>query len=273
MNKSILATALTLLISQSVFAEDYKIASGADGGAYDRTGDAFVKLVPGGTNINTKGSMDNIERLLAGNVQFAIVQLDAWGRHLTKNPGDTDKIEELGSLYKECLYLATSVDSGITSDDSLQSKGKTVAIGKVGSGTWATWRYMGELEYKFLRASVSPKYGTRALISLLATKSKIDAVAWVARPDINNKMLVKVRNNPKLTMAPVDDMNLNNNHPTLKEPIYTFEKLVVDDSGVFDAKVKTICTKAVILTRSDNSDKLLDAASEVMLTNLSTLIK
>ena len=268
MFKSTLVVSL-LALSLSASA-DYTIASGKDNGAYDRTGDSFVNLIGGGTNRNTNGAVENIELLLSGEVQFAITQLDTWARHLSRNPGDANDIEEVGILYDECLHLAAPA-SGISSDDGLQDKNVTVAIGKEGSGMWSTWSYMGELEAKFKRAKVSPKYGSRALSKLLSSTSKIDAVAWMAREDVNNPTLVKVRGNEKLVMIPVDDMDLNDNHPTLKRPVYTFKKIVVDNSGMFNTKVKTICTNAVILARSDVSDALLDKASDVMLSNLSTL--
>lgn len=271
MNK--LALVIALILATPVSADiEYTIATGVEGGSYSRTGNAFISMVSGGTNLNTNGAVENVELLVSGKVQFGIVQLDTWAKHLSKHPESADKVEELGILYDECLHLAAPVD-GISSDDGLQDKKKTVAIGKEGSGMWSTWAYMGELEPKFKRAVSSPKYGSRALGKLLASTAGLDAVAWMSREDINNSMLTKVRNNPKLQMIPVDDMDLNDNHPILKRPVYTFKKIVVDDSGVFSSKVKTICTNAVILASSDVPDTLLDKAADVMLSNLATLTK
>lgn len=262
---------LASIMAAPVFATDYTISTGKAGGSYSKTGDAFVKLIPGGTNVNTNGSVDNLSMLLSGKSQFGVVQLDTWAKHLTTNPEDADTVEELGVLYDECLHVAAAKGGGVTSDDDLQDKRRKVAIGKQGSGTWSTWNYMLELEDKFKRPKVSNSYGSRALAKMMSSRATIDAVIWMSREDINNKMLIKVRNNPKLEMIPVDDMDLNDNHPVLKRPVYTFKKIVVSE-GMFDTKVKTICTQAVILVRSDTDETLLDKAAELMVDNLNSLI-
>lgn len=87
---------------------------------------------------STSGSLENLEGLLAGQFQFAIVQSDraheAWnGLGTWKNWGKQTELRSLFSLHAEMVTLIANDSSAIESCQNL--KGKRVSIGPVGSGT------------------------------------------------------------------------------------------------------------------------------------------
>jgi len=87
--------------------------------------------------ITTGGSQDNIELIQDGDAQMAIVQNDVMNYAYEGTNGFAEPIKDfsvLGCVYLEVCQLVARKDSGITSVADL--KGKTVAVGDVGSGVY-----------------------------------------------------------------------------------------------------------------------------------------
>lgn len=89
----------------------------------------------------TPGSVYNVEALMSGEIEFAMVQSDVqhlavagearWSNH------PASKLRSVMSLYPELLTIVARPDAGISDIEGL--KGKRVNIGAPGSGTRATW--------------------------------------------------------------------------------------------------------------------------------------
>lgn len=89
------------------------------------------------TIISTGGSMDNIKRIADGTSQFAIVQSDVINYAYTGTNSFSAPITDFSVIacaYPEVCQVVASKASGITSIADL--KGKTVAIGNIGSGVY-----------------------------------------------------------------------------------------------------------------------------------------
>ena len=87
--------------------------------------------------ITTGGSQDNIELIQDGDAQMAIVQNDVMNYAYEGTNGFSEKITNfsvIGCVYLEVCQLVARADSGIKSVADL--KGKTVAVGDVGSGVY-----------------------------------------------------------------------------------------------------------------------------------------
>ena len=114
------------------------IATGSESGAYYAYAQEYQKaLAKSGielTIINTKGSIDNIQRLAANEVDIAFVQSGTGQQYLTEQNGDQDLVS-LGSVYLEPLWLF--MPKGINVSSAAELKGKRIAIGAEGSGTRA----------------------------------------------------------------------------------------------------------------------------------------
>lgn len=87
--------------------------------------------------ISTGGSQANIEMIADGEAQFAIVQNDVMNYAYEGTNGFTEKINDFSAvacIYSEVCQLVATEASGIKSLADL--KGKTVAVGDVGSGVY-----------------------------------------------------------------------------------------------------------------------------------------
>lgn len=271
---STLAVAATLSVS---CLSAYTITTGGKTGTYNKVGHNLSNLVSGGEVINSKGSIENLERLMSGEADVGVVQLDAYAYYASKHPDVSSKLEIMGSLYKECVHIAVNKDGKVKNEDDLQKEGVTIAIGKQGSGTAVTWDYMMKLEPGYKKASVSFTGGSRAFgkLSLSSEKgdSVIDAVMWVTKPNLNDKYLQIVMNNPQLKMIAVNDKDLNDKYKPIGRPVYEFDKLPTKDGLFSSGALKTPCVDAVLVARSDSDEALLENIADVMLSYKSSLLK
>lgn len=121
------------------------ITTGSETGVYYPAGGGIAEIVNQqsaehgikASAQTSKGSVDNINSLLAGNSQFGIAQSDAQFNAVNGlaawegNP--QDKLRFVFSLHPESVTLVAAADSGINSLADL--KGKRVNLGEPGSGT------------------------------------------------------------------------------------------------------------------------------------------
>ena len=126
-------------------AKVFKIATGEYMGRYYPTGGAIAEIVnnkQGEYGFRciakpTSGSVFNINAIMAGDMEFGIVQSDSQYQALNgldewKDKGPQKDLRSMFSLYTESVTLVASVDSGIKTIQNL--KGKRIDIGKEGSG-------------------------------------------------------------------------------------------------------------------------------------------
>ena len=199
---------------------------------------------------------------MAEEADIGLVQMDALAWFMDKHPEAKQALEVMGSLYHECVYIAVNKEGKVQDEDDLQHDGVTIAVGKQGSGPAVTWDYMRKLEPGYKKAAVVFTGGSRALGKLTLSKkggdSAVDAVLWVTRPTINNKMLKTVRANPALKVIQVNDKDLNDTYKPLGRPVYEFQKIPTKDGVFFNGGIKTPCVEAVLVARSTSEEEVLD---------------
>jgi len=223
--------------------------------------------------MESKGSVENLDRLVKGEADIALVQMDALAFYMSQNPSAVQTVEVIGPLYEECVYAAVNKNGKVKSENDLQKKGATIAIGEQGTGSVVTWDYMRQLEPGYKEAAVSFTSGNRALGKLASSPdSGLDAVMWVARPDANNDLLQTVMKNKSLKMISISDSDLNDVYKPTGKPVYRFDNLQVE-KGFFADKVKTIYVDAVVVARSEADPKLLEKLSNLVLNYRETLLK
>ncbi|MBB1253028.1 TAXI family TRAP transporter solute-binding subunit [Streptomyces alkaliterrae] len=113
-------------------------ATGARSGVYDRYGillreqlgtelpDVDLRLRP------SQGSVDNIEKLVAGKADFTIAQADAVSAYLTAKGRDADRLRACARLYDDYVQLIVLADSPVRSAADL--RGLRVGVGQRQSG-------------------------------------------------------------------------------------------------------------------------------------------
>jgi TRAP-type uncharacterized transport system substrate-binding protein len=270
--KALPALFIALIISFAFTANAAVISTGSKSGNYFKVGHNIAGLLTGQDTVNTsKGSWENLLRLVAGDADIAPVQMDAYAAFIAKYPEHKDKLEIMGSLYKECAYLAVQCKGKVRNEDDLQKKDNvTIAIGKKGSGTQVTWDYMIQLEDKYKNASVVFKGGTRAIGQLAA--KQVDAVMWVTKPKLDGKMASTVMRNKELCLVGFNDMDLNDKLPATGKPVYEFQKIDTKKGWLNDTELTTACVEAVIIANTNVDEEVLEELADMLLNYKSSIV-
>ena len=263
-----------IVLNTAKAVEPYTVSTGGKQGSYYRVGFNLTGAIPGGTVATSKGSVQNLDRLMKGEAQLGMTQMDVVAWYANKYPASVSKLEIMGGMYQECVYIAYNKDGKVRNEDDLQKSGVTIAVGKKGSGGSVTWDYMRKLEPGYKKASVSYTGGTRALNKLaVGDSSGIDAVLWVTKPTLSGKYAQSVINNDALQFMNVNDKDLNDNYKPTGKPVYTFHTIETEKGFFNDQEFSTICMDAVLIADSETDEELLDEVSNMTLNYKATLIK
>ncbi len=230
------------------------ISSGSDGSGYQRIsqqislsaqsmGDLTVEDAE-----NSQGSLQNLERLLNKEVDFAIVQLDVVSEAMKEG-----KVKTVVILTQEYLHLVTRKDSGIKTFADL--KGKRVAVGAPGSGIYFTAnRIFGATDLDIVEINSNNNN-----IAKLG-KGEIDAFVYVGPLGTNERVRKTLKQTNNLQFIPVESHLTN--YLTIQYP-ESYRSAIIPQ-GTYkpfpelpQQDLPTISTPGALITRPDvNSSKV-----------------
>ena len=155
-----------------------RIATGAKNGAYYAFAQDYARLLASdGISLEvvpTAGSVENLELLKKGEVSLALVQ----GGSTSKE--DKERLQSLGSLFLEPVWIFTRKQGGIKR--FLELKGKRVSIGAEGSGTQLlATQLLSAAGLTETNSRLIREDATQAIQSL--TRGNVDAAFFVASPE------------------------------------------------------------------------------------------
>lgn len=236
------------LSSCNVVARKVTLASGAAGGYYSRLSQQVKSSAEGSVGIavqevESQGSLQNLQRLLDRDVDFALVQLDVAGEAMQQG-----KVKAIALLANEYIHVITRRDTGVRQFTDLQ--GKRVAVGTPGSGIRFTAN-------RLLQAAKLRVYADAANFDQAMDKLKnrqIDAVVYVGSLGASEKLRQSLSSNPSLQIAQVP-ANLVN-YLTVRDP--GFYRSAVIPIGTYNPlpaippeNVQTLSTATVLVTRPE----------------------
>ena len=251
----LLAFGVVMFSAGFVFAQDMGIITGGPKGTYYQLGLNLKTLAQThGINLSVANSNGSIENVYAvynrPNTQMGIVQADvlAFISRSQTNPNlkqIANKTKLVLPLYNEEVHLVGRND--ITSFGDL--KGRKVAIGEDGSGTYLTAKLLFEI------SEVAPaemvNVGTEQALAQLKA-GKIDAMFYVAGYPVK-LFKENITSQDGLALIPILDKSVTEYYPSANIPqnTYAFQK----------EDVPTIAVKAVLIsydfrtTQCDNVGK------------------
>ena len=196
-------------------------------------------------NLNSAGSMENLDNLISGKAQVGFVFADSYKLKLSQDPR-ASKLKILGVLNKGCLYVAVKNGGKISDDGDLEKVGVKVDIGPDGAGANTTWKYLGLFDSDFKKpATIELGGGDPASLNALEY-GQIDATLSMQAPSINNTMVTDVLSNKNLKFLPITDGDFTDKLPDGKQ-IYTKEKILLKENRFSDETLSTICTDVLVL--------------------------
>lgn len=227
------------------------ISSAANDGAYERISKHImisareVGKITIRDDYDSQGSQQNLERLLKGETDLAIVQLDVASEAMK-----TGKAQAIVVLAHEYLHLITKADSEIQTFSDLE--GKRVAIGTPGSGVYFTAKRIFTPTNLNI---IEEKIGFNESFDKLK-QQQIDAVVYVGPLGSSKKLQAELTNPPLLKLIPIDTALIN--YLTIQFPesyqSATFPKgSYAPVLPLPPEDLPTISTAAALVTRPDVS--------------------
>jgi TRAP-type uncharacterized transport system substrate-binding protein len=258
MRSSILAGAILFSVAHAAAADEpvTRIASGIAGGTYH---DVYAENLArelaayGAISLETSGSGENYELLVAGKAQLAFVQADIYASRIQEEPDFLEGQVVLGRLADECIYIAGRKDGPVKSVRDLGQpvgdRAARISVGAENSGMTGSWDYLLTLKPSLAETSILHSEGIRALKQL--AEGELDAVGWVTDPsNLGHKMLQNVNGNGALVLMPLDDPKLANVLPDGTR-VYALRR-VTTKKGLFRSdQIDTLCTSALVVGRRD----------------------
>ncbi len=258
------------------------IGTGGITGVYYPTGGAIAKIVNKKrdeygircTVESTGGSVFNVNAIMAGDLEFGIVQSDRQYQAINgmaewKEKGPQKKLRSVFSIHPESITLLATADSGIKSIKDL--KGKHVNIGNPGSGQRQNsidalnavgLNYETDIKAESAKAAEAPG---------LLQDGRIDAFFYtVGHP--SGAFLEATAGATKTRFVAIDDPGIDK---MIKEKPYYAKSFVpiklypeaVNDPKENEGKVPTFGVKATLVTSADVPEEVVYAVTKEVFEN------
>lgn len=255
---------LALLISSPALAQKptMKLCSGPDGGNYQRAAQEIVnqgKDRIAYTIIDSKGSVDNLDKLAGGECDAAPVQNDAFRVYKQKYQKDAGSLERAGPLYREYVHLICNRKNDISRVIDLRKGKVTVAIGPSGSGSSTTWDSFVLADKGYEKTPTSPLAGLRAL-EKVKIGDEIGCMLWTSA--LNSTFMKGDVNKAGeyVHLVKANDGDFANAKDEKGTPIYqyidipggTYDKI---QDGSFGSAIATVAVDAIWAVRTAFIDK------------------
>lgn len=249
----ILAWAL-LLIPTSVWYKNrmprnVRFAAGVSGGSYDRIAQQLSGALSEETSckadvVSTAGSNDNLELLLTGQVDMALLQADSVG---------SSTIAVIAPLYYEAVHIIVKADLGLK--DFKELSGRRVAVGSEKAGSRGVTKLL--LRHAGLASSevelVDEGWQTMSL------DKELDAAVVVSQ--LGDPELVKLLETGQFNLIGMSDAI----EFALDEPIFHALDVyasVYPNCNIGEYGIRTVATTAYLATRFETPDVLVQKTLE-----------
>ncbi len=238
---------------------EVKIATATPGGTYLPLGKQFARIlekldgkpIVKAVHLETAGSLDNIDRLVAGKADIAFVLEPAL---VHRGTAVSDSVRILANLYEDMLQIVVRKNAGINSLSDL--RGKRVYLGKEGSGTKLvadSLLYAVGLDPQKDVTNVSVKVGFTQAAEMLKSDS-LDAAIFVA-----GMPTAAVKN--ALQSGDCELLDLSRDSEEIVSKISFFQETDIEDipAGLYEnqaKRVKTFSIETLLVCRSNLDDEL-----------------
>lgn len=250
------------------------IATAGITGVYYAVGGAISKIINDqqkrlGFRVSvepTAGSIFNVDELIKGEYQFALVQSDvqSWavkGEKFWKEKGAVTKLRSIAALHLEAVTLLATDASGIKSVQGL--RGKRVAVGELGSGNHENALEILESAGLTPGKDLMTVEGKQLEINEMLAQGKIDAFfCTVGHP--SGSIAGAVSGNRKVHFVPIE-LTAALQKKTYFVPSRIYRKDYPAVTNVSD--VPTVAVKAIWVTSSDVPEKTVYAVTKEIFQN------
>ncbi|MGB3613293.1 MAG: TAXI family TRAP transporter solute-binding subunit [Elainellaceae cyanobacterium] len=251
-----------IFVGCSAAPEAVTLSTGSPSGYYYRLGQEIQASVEDTVNLDitvqeSEGSLDNLQQLLDGDIDMALVQLDV--AEETMKAGD---VSAIAILAQEHIHLigrqAAVLDPQAEPITLLNLAGKTLAIGAPGSGIrFTAEQLLGAAGLGTPGAVQTSDVDFSNALDLLS-QGKVDAAFYVGRLGANQRLREAFAADPSLTLLSISSGLVN--FLTIQNPgVYQAATIPEGIYGVSPSipsqRLTTLTTPTVLITRPDTNPK------------------
>ena len=217
----------------------------------------------------TGGSVDNIKKVVAGELDFGIVQSDVQHHAYTADAGfagiELKNIRAVLSLHSEAFHLLGSQGSGISGWNDL--KGKRVNVGSPGSGIRSTFNelmeaYRVDNEFFGRATELTSSEQAHALC-----KGRIDAYANSA--GVPNPSVARAINDCEASLISLDTSVMRK--LIAERPYFDYLTIPVGTYANMEVDVHTIGVIATVVTTADMDEDVVYELVRAVFENIDNL--
>ena len=262
MNKLILASLAAIALNTSAYAADtFRLCTGNSALNYFKAGHYFKAAstsVPVEV-IETKGSLDNLDKLSNGQCDGAFVQSDAMLVYSSKNAKAISGIERAGVLYQEQAHMICNrkVDLGRMVN---LNKSHTVAVGPDGSGGRTTWdAFVLADKARYSVVNTDARSGVRAL-SAVAEGTQVQCALIVTALNSSFMKNDAQQQGDNVVLVGTDDRDMTKTAKDSRgQPVYAYGEIpagtypkIQPSGAVYGTKaIGTIQVDAIFVASTD----------------------
>ncbi|MGB3671339.1 MAG: TAXI family TRAP transporter solute-binding subunit [Phormidesmis sp.] len=245
-----------------------RIATGSTTGYYYRLGQSIQISIEETVDLEvevaeSEGSLDNLQQLLDGETDIALVQLDVVQKSMKAG-----EVKAIAVLAQEHLHLISrqraTIPSGAVSgaasiptnsQDSIQDlRGKTLAVGTPGSGIRFTADELLKVSRMDAPGVIKINESSFSEALDLLSQDKIDGAFYVGRLGANNRLREAFTADAGLTLLPLSP-GLVNFLTTQYPGVYQAASIPQGVYGVYpsipETTIASLTTPTVLVTRTD----------------------
>jgi TRAP transporter TAXI family solute receptor len=263
MRKLLLSSMLLLVITPTLYAEEIQIGAGGATGEYTNTivpaiDTALKKQGMSAKAVISAGSQENIDKVMSGEFQAGLSQLDVAALNMTKEKDPDENLILLGKIAPEALFCATKKDGKIKSYADLtdkQAQPLKISVGGEKSGTAKTFAYLMKLDADLKAVEFSDKEDVDAELDRLASGRR-DLVCFVMMPNPDNARIKRVMESSDLAFINIDK-------PVFSQAevggvkVYNIAEVPVSGGffGLNQKKIKTLVTWTGVVVNTAKTPK------------------
>ena len=254
------------LVGCSSVPESIKLATGSSTGYYYRLGQQPEASVENTVSLNievqeSQGSIDNLQRLLAGDIDAALVQLD-----VAEESMKAGEVKAIAVLAQEHIHLIGRRSDPPPTDTETDAEpvtladlsGQILAIGPQGSGIRFTAQQL--LQAARLEGNVQTNEASFSDALDLLSQGQVDATFYVGRLGANERLWEAFAADPRLTLLSISP-GLANVLEIRNPGVYQTTTIPEGIYGVFpnrpDQALPSLTTPTVLITRPDTDPRVV----------------
>jgi TRAP-type uncharacterized transport system substrate-binding protein len=209
--------------------------------------------------IETKGSLDNLDKLSTGQCDGAFVQSDAMLVYSSKNAKAISGIERAGILYQEQAHMVCNRKLDLGRMVNL-TKQHTVAVGPDGSGARTTWdAFVLADKARYSVVNTDARSGVRAL-SAVAEGSQVQCALVITALNSSFMKNDAQKEGDNVVLVGTDDRDMTKTAKDSRgQPVYTYGEIpagtypkIQPTGAVYGTKaIGTIQVDAIFVANTD----------------------